>query len=50
MCHWEALERPNFLKLQFLFENNFDALETNLDNEAYVDALFERAQNEVMDV
>ena len=50
MCHWEALERPNFLKLQFVFENNFDMLETNMDNEEYVDNLFERAQKEVMDV
>lgn len=50
MCHWEALERSNFLKLQFVFENNYDMLETNMDNEEYVDTLFERAQNEVVDV
>lgn len=46
MCQWEALNRPNFLKLRAIFEDKDDALETNMDNKEYVDNIIERVMKE----
>ena len=40
MLSWEALNRPNFLKLQKIFKDEQNRLADNLDNQQYVDDLF----------
>lgn len=50
MCQWEALERPNFLKLKEIFKDKDNNLETNLDNKEYVDSLIDRCMKLDVDV
>ncbi len=46
MLKWEALERPNFFKLQTLFLDPDDRLTENMENQAMVDELFKRVMEE----
>lgn len=39
MLRWEALERPNFLKLKKLFQDENDRLALNIDNKTFCDDL-----------
>ena len=39
MLRWEALERPNFIKLRKIFQDENDRLALNIDNKTFVDDL-----------
>ena len=50
MLRWEALERPNFMKLKKLFQDENDRLALNIDNKTFCDDLINNVMKMHIDV